>query len=89
MPPAAKEAIVRVLMLGAKKYGPYNWRNYPVKLSVYLDAAERHIEAIRRGNHIDEESGQPHAAHAAACLAIILDATHTGHLVNDLLSRDT
>ena len=95
--PVFKEAVTRVMMYGAFKsprtdgtsgYGPYNWRDQPVKLSTYLDACERHIDAIRRGEWIDSDSGQPHAAHIGANANIILDARHCGTLVDDLLSKD-
>jgi dATP/dGTP diphosphohydrolase, N-terminal len=93
IPPVAKEAQARVHQFGAflkkpEAYGPYNWRNYEVLLSVYCDAAERHIDEIRRGVWLDPESKQPHAAHANACMNIIVDAKHVGKLVDDLKCKD-
>ncbi len=75
----------RVMELGAKKYTPFNWRNpkTPVKLTVYLAAAWRHLLQILDGENNDPESNNPHAAHAMACFAIILDAQACGTLVDD------
>lgn len=75
----------RVMELGAKKYTPANWRNpkTPVRMTVYLDAAWRHLLQILDGDDNDAESNQPHAAHAMACFAILLDAQACGTLVDD------
>lgn len=83
LPAAALLFLARVLGLGAKKYGPYNWRTAKVRYTVYLEAAMRHILSALDGEEIDPESGQPHAAHAMACMAILLDAKATGNLVDD------
>lgn len=82
--PAVLEIITAMVMkLGAKKYGPYNWRDNKVRRTVYLAAAKRHINSALDGEDSDEESGMPHEASAAACMAIVLDALVTGNLVDD------
>jgi hypothetical protein len=83
VPPALTIGVAPVMALGAKKYGPYNWRLYPVKLSVYLEAIERHLLAVMDGQWVDPESDQPHVAHIAAGAGIILDALATESLVED------
>ena len=83
IPVGAMEAVARVMELGAKKYGPYNWRSKKVKLMVYANAALRHLFKWIGGESIDEESGQSHLAHAAACLFIMLDADKTGNAIDD------
>jgi hypothetical protein len=83
VPPALTIGVAPVMALGAKKYGAYNWRKYPVKLSVYLEAIERHLLAVMDGQWVDPESGQPHVAHIAAGVGIILDALATESLVED------
>lgn len=70
--------------LGARKYGPYNWRTNAVRHAVYIEAAMRHLAAALDGEKKDPESGRPHEAHAMACMAIILDSMHCGNLINDL-----
>lgn len=75
--------LAMVMQLGAKKYGAYNWREKDVKLTIYLDAAERHLRAILDGESLDQESGQLHAAHVMACMAIVIDAFDLGKLIDD------
>lgn len=69
--------------LKEKVYGPYNWREKPVRLTIYLDAIERHLLALRDGETNDPETGFPHAAHIGANVAILLDATSVRCLVDD------
>lgn len=69
--------------LGARKYGPYNWRNSPVNLTVYLAAMERHLLSVLDGEDLDPESGLPHVAHIAAGCNIVLDAKEQGTLIDD------
>jgi Domain of unknown function (DUF5664) len=83
VPSALLIIVSKVMELGAKKYGPYNWRTKKVRSTVYITAAMRHLLSALDGEEIDPESGQPHIAHAAACCAILLDAKATGNLVDD------
>ena len=75
------EAVVRVMELGAAKYGPYNWRANKIHNMVYANAALRHLRAWIDGQTTDPESKQSHLAHAAACMLIVLDAEATGNAV--------
>lgn len=83
VPPALVIAASDALQLGAEKYGPYNWRDYPVQLMTYLEAAMRHLLAYQDGQDLDPESGKSHLSHAAACLAIVLDCLESGTLVDN------
>jgi len=83
IPPSSVAHLAVVMNLGAEKYGPYNWRKNRVRLTVYLEAALRHILAVLDGEDLDEESGQPHTAHVMACMAIVLDASALDVLVDD------
>ena len=83
VPPALLIFVSMVMRLGAQKYGPFNWRTYKVGRMTYIEAALRHLEAARDGEDADHESGMPHEANAAACLAILLDAMATGNLIDD------
>ena len=67
---------------GAKKYGPFNWREKKISASVYYAAALRHITAWYEGEQNAADSGVHHLAHAAACLAMIADVEGTS-LFND------
>ena len=83
VPASAQVIESMVFKLGAKKYGPMNWRESPVVRSIYLDAAMRHLLALMDGQDVDEESGLPHEGHVRACMAILLDARAAGKLIDD------
>jgi hypothetical protein len=83
VPSALILRVAKVMELGAKKYGPFNWRTKKVRLTVYAAAAMRHILQLLDGENTDAESNQTHAAHAAACMGILLDAEATGNLIDD------
>lgn len=68
----ALQAIGAVLEHGAKKYGPSNWEHVPEARERYFNAALRHLVAWHQGEDYDEESGQLHLAHAAACVIFLL-----------------
>ena len=71
IPPLIEEDTARVLTFGAQKYSEDNWRKVPDLENRYLSAALRHINAIKRGEEFDEESGRTHAAHAICCLMFL------------------
>jgi hypothetical protein len=71
------------MMDGARKYGPYNWRDNAVLARVYIGAAKRHIAYWSAGEETAKDSGVHHLGHAIACLAILLDAQATGNLGDD------
>jgi len=73
---------------GAAKYGAFNWRQSPVRASVYIEAARRHLALMEAGEINDPDSGAPHAAHVMAGMAILIDAFYAETLVDDL-GRDT
>lgn len=83
IPVGALGPLARVMELGAKKYGPYNWRETPVNYTTYLSAVGRHCAAFLDGQDQDPESGQSHLAHIAAGMMILLDAIVTGNAKDD------
>lgn len=72
IPPTAERIIADVLTFGANKYGRDNWQRVPNFEVRYMDACLRHINAHRRGEELDPESGLPHLAHATCCLMFLL-----------------
>ena len=72
MPPGFVGAVLRVLEHGARKYSPGNWARVPEARTRYYDALQRHVDAWWQGERIDPESGEPHLAHAACCVAFLL-----------------
>lgn len=71
------------LLDGMLKYGRSNWRAAGIRVSIYIDAARRHLAAFAEGEDNDPDSGVPHLAHALACLAIVVDAIAHGKVVDD------
>jgi hypothetical protein len=70
VPPYAHEEIVRILDYGANKHGSaFNWRSYPIEC--FLSAIERHMNKIKKGEWLDDESGFSHVSHIA-CSAMFL-----------------
>ena len=62
------EECARVMTYGAKKYNENpqnpNWINVEDGFNRYFAALMRHLEEVRKGNQIDEDSGLSHMAHA-------------------------
>jgi len=83
IPASAEIAEAVVMALGAKKYGPFNWRKANIRASIYVSAARRHLAQWFDGEDFDEESEASHIAHARACLGILFDAMATGHWIDD------
>lgn len=83
IPPAAKAHMAMAFADGAAKYGAYNWREHSVSASIYLSAAERHMDAWRDGEEIAPDSLVHHLGHVMACMAILVDAIECGKLVDD------
>jgi hypothetical protein len=71
LPNEALMQISRVLDMGAKKYGRYNWRK-GMDWSRVISASMRHLTAFNDGEDIDPESGISHVAHAACNLMFLL-----------------
>ena len=63
--------VVKVLMYGARKYAPHNWKSVKPK-ERYFDACMRHLSAWQNGERIDFETGKNHLAHAICCLIFLL-----------------
>lgn len=72
---------------GGHGYCPYNWRKTAVRASIYLDAMDRHLTALREGEWYDQSPPSngfvPHAAFIIASAAILLDAKECHTLVDD------
>lgn len=71
------------MMDGARKYGPYNFRDEGVGAGTYVSAAERHLRDWLDGEETAPDSNVHHLGHAMACIAILLDAQAIGNLVDD------
>jgi hypothetical protein len=70
IPPLFIESMAEVLTYGAKKYSENSWQN--VEIDRYYAALFRHIQAWRKGEQFDQESGIEHLKHALINIAFIL-----------------
>ena len=68
---------------GARKYGSLNWRDQPHSMTSLIDAAIRHLLALKEGEDAAQDSGLPHAAHVLAGMSVLLDAQACGTLIDD------
>lgn len=75
LPWPAVEKIVQVLMYGAKKYAPDNWKNVKPFNKRYFNAAIRHLTAWQAGEETDPESGFNHLYHAACNILFLIHGT--------------
>ena len=73
-PPKVLAEILEAFEYGAKKYGDFNWKECQDPMRFY-DAAFRHMEAVRAGEGVDEESGNFHLIHAIISLIILHELT--------------
>ena len=83
VPGSFKAMTALALAEGALKYGSNNWRVAGVRASVYKSALERHMDKWWNGENCDPETGVPHLANAAACLAVLIDALAQDNLHDD------
>jgi hypothetical protein len=83
IPPPAKVHQALAHLDGAKKYGPYNWRNEAVSYMQYISAVQRHLDDIIDGEDYAADSKVHHLGHAQAGLNIIADAMANGNLIDD------
>lgn len=82
--PATATAIGCLGFLDGKlKYGRSNFRATPVRASIYVDAAKRHLDAWFEGEATAPDTGIPHLGNALASIAILVDAHAAGTLVDD------
>lgn len=81
--PIAKANWALAQFSGMVKYGAWNWRAVGVRSSVYLSAAQRHLDAYLSGEECDPIDGTHHLGNLMACCAILLDAKAAGKLTDD------
>lgn len=72
VPNESIEEVIKVLMFGARKYAPDNWKIVSDYKRRYYNAAQRHITAWKKGELVDSETGITHLAHATCCLLFLI-----------------
>ena len=76
----ALEPAIKVLEFGATKYSPDNYKKGLYRSQV-LDAMQRHLAELMKGNEDDDESGENHAAHIICnCLFYLHNYKHNKFL---------
>jgi hypothetical protein len=80
VPPSAVAALAEAFSDGAKKYGPYNWREKSISSNIYYGASLRHLQSWWDGEDLAEDSGIDHLHHALACISMLIDAKSIGKL---------
>lgn len=65
------EPMVEVLMFGAEKYSPNNWKKGQ-HTSELIGSLMRHIVSYQQGEDIDSESGKKHLGHAMCNIMFLI-----------------
>lgn len=90
IPKRALGEVALAMMEGGLKYEPKNWRDAPVRLTVYTDAICRHAFALEEGQDYAHDGAKlHHLAYIAAGALIALDALLHGSLVDDRVAVST
>lgn len=72
--PEFDEAVAKVLTFGAAKYAPNSWQHVDDRRNRYYASLMRHLNAYRKGEKLDSESGLSHLAHAACNVMFLMYA---------------
>lgn len=83
IPPVALAHMAMAFEDGGYKYGPFNWREYPVEARTYIAAGMRHFADYLDGTDCASDSEVHNLGHVMACCAILLDATENGQLLDN------
>ncbi len=85
IPWSALVGVARCMENGAKKYGPFNWREAHQKVGTmtYLAANLRHVISYLDGEDLANDSGENHLDHAISTLLVIRDAQLCGNSIDD------
>lgn len=75
IPSFAQEQYAKVLTIGADKYGEDNWKK-GMKWTTVLASLQRHLEAIKKGEDYDKESGLLHSAHIMCNAGFLTEYYH-------------
>lgn len=85
--PYALEKIAAVMTYGKQKYGRDNWRG-GIVFSRLLAAVMRHINAYRKGETLDPETGLSHLSHASCGLMMLLEFEETRSELDDRFLKE-
>ena len=83
--PYAMNAMLKVRQMGCEKYARDNWaqsigtEHGDKFLEDNLESMQRHIIEMFRGNNLDDESGEPNAAHLMIRAAFAIEYFYRHH----------
>ena len=89
VPTSALDGLAEVFTMGANKYTPNGWRTVPNARVRYYSALMRHLQAWRKGEEVDPESGLSHLKHAITNVAFLLELDNDSTNSKEDGSRDT
>jgi len=72
LPMECMDELVKVLGMGAAKYGENSWQWLDSFNDRYFAACMRHLSAWRQGEETDSESGLSHLSHALCNVTFLL-----------------
>lgn len=73
VPVVAERQLASVITFGAQKYWDHGWQQCEPEEEIrYYAALRRHLDAWRRGEQLDPETGLHHLAHALCNTAFLL-----------------
>lgn len=73
--PTFTEGVARVLGKGAEKYAKGNWMR-GMSFDEVMSAIERHLNALKRGEDIDPDSGEGHIFHLGCGAMFLAEFLH-------------
>jgi hypothetical protein len=88
IPKVAMVKEAEALMVGAKKYGRYNYTKGH-RASQLVAAMLRHIYAWQDGEELDTEDGQHHLGSVKACVSMLLHQQELGSLIDDRYKKES
>lgn len=83
IPPRVLWELGVAMLEGAMKYGRFNYRASGVQASIYIDAAQGHINSWIEGEDIDPDSGLSHITKAICSLVVLRDGMIEGNFIDD------
>lgn len=72
IPPEVTEELAKILTHGANKYGANNWKLLENPIDRYYAALMRHLQEWRKGNPLDDGSGESHLSHVLTNVAFLI-----------------
>lgn len=88
LPPEPIEELVKILTHGAVKYEDHNWKYVEPFEDRYYGASMRHIQAWRKGEVIDPESGFHHLGSVLCNILFLLHRDLENETEEDMKQRE-